>query len=72
MDTDTMDIRHPGNTKKRNKYNTKHFLNQFIRRHPFLSFWAALVGIPAVALGAVGTLATMIILPIAWLMGWPL
>ncbi|WP_195984342.1 hypothetical protein [Clostridium sp. D33t1_170424_F3] len=72
MNTNIMDIRHSGDAKKRHKYNAEHLLSQFTSRHPFLSFWAALVGIPAVALGAVGTLAIIIILPIAWLMGWPL
>ena len=72
MNIDTMDIRHPDNVKKHHKYNIEPFLGQFTNRHPFLSFWAVLVGIPTVVLGAVGVLATMIILPIAWLMGWPL
>ena len=42
----------------------------FIFKHPFLSFVGIVVGVPIFILAAVGVSTTIVILPIAWMFGW--
>ncbi len=43
---------------------------RFLWRHPFLGFFSIFIGMPAFVLAGVCVSTTLVLFPIAWLMGW--
>lgn len=53
---------------KQNKFDKA--VERFMYRHPYAAFLALFVGMPIFILIAVFVCTTVIVFPIAWIMGW--
>lgn len=52
------------------EFGINHVLQSFSDRHPYISFAAAFIGLPAAMVGMVFLGTTVIVLPIAWFFGY--